>query len=217
MSEFDIDDILKDTIALFGGESTEDDQICYGDLVLTVAPKVRIPIYTWMSCFWPKFLIGGKGTYIPFRLLNPSGVDTIVQEGQYIIGWSFVFSVPSVSRGNWNRVDLCLWKVGYVQGSICLNSEITYSAALCWSGCSHRTGCWLRAPFIALCNCWITTLHCHDHGLSRRNHHGEFTEQRNKKQKGLITKLPRLRSGIWMGPRCIIPFVNISSSSACLD
>lgn len=46
MSEFDIDDILKDTIALFGGESTEDDQICYGDLVLTVAPKVRIPIYT---------------------------------------------------------------------------------------------------------------------------------------------------------------------------
>ena len=36
-----MDDILQDTIALFGGEPEDDGFIQYGPLVLKTAPKVR--------------------------------------------------------------------------------------------------------------------------------------------------------------------------------
>lgn len=37
----DLDDVLGDTIALYGDERVEDDTIQYGPLVLSTAPKAR--------------------------------------------------------------------------------------------------------------------------------------------------------------------------------
>ena len=38
----DTEDILNDTIGLFGDEVVEDESIHYGPLILTTAPKVMI-------------------------------------------------------------------------------------------------------------------------------------------------------------------------------
>lgn len=44
-----MDDIFADTVSLFSGEFTEDDQIRYGELLLTTAPKVRKE-YLYIRC-----------------------------------------------------------------------------------------------------------------------------------------------------------------------
>lgn len=42
MDVLDVEDVLGDSIGLFGDEGHDDGRIYYGPLVLTTAPKVRI-------------------------------------------------------------------------------------------------------------------------------------------------------------------------------
>lgn len=50
-----MDDILKDTIALFGEEPDDDESIQYGPLLLKTAPKVRQIVFI------------GKASYMSYR------------------------------------------------------------------------------------------------------------------------------------------------------
>ena len=43
MDTLDVEDVLGDSIALFGDEPRDDGTIYYGPLALTTAPKVRTP------------------------------------------------------------------------------------------------------------------------------------------------------------------------------
>lgn len=53
MDTLDAEDVLGDSIGLFGDEEHDDGMIVYGPLVLTTAPKVSLfPFYSYVGSSW---------------------------------------------------------------------------------------------------------------------------------------------------------------------
>ena len=100
-----MEDILSDSIALFGDEIVEDESIRYGPLVLTTAPKVRLSYSSDRGTELSLSDAARQGNaHVPIRQ-HP--MVLICVTGKYVARRSPVFALPVVGRANraWTSLD----------------------------------------------------------------------------------------------------------------